>query len=123
MNICSFPVKKTLPVNPNHYDLALDILLLLGKYMQIQSKYFKGCSCVSTRSGRPLLNSSQRSSRILGSRTRHPSFCKSVFVDARVDGQYLQYAEDVYRSPGDALVLAMHILAGTAIGLHMGVQS
>ena len=53
MNICSFPIEKTLPINPNHYNFVLDILLLLGEYAQIQSKYFKGRLCVSTWSRCP----------------------------------------------------------------------
>src|SRR6266404_3833130 len=40
MIMCGFPVQKESSLDPNYYDYALDILLPLGEYAQIQSEYF-----------------------------------------------------------------------------------
>ena len=128
MIICGFPVEKATPVDPNHYDLALDILLPLGEYAQIQSEYFESrsgnlpkarswCFDVVRTSGTPEQLATLES--YFGKQdTTSQLHVRSVFADAGVDGRYSQYADDAcarigtlidtlpeFRSPkGDAVL-------------------
>lgn len=104
MIICGFPVEKASPTDPNHYDLALDILLPLGEYAQIQSEYFDSrsgdlpksrswCFDAVRTSGTPEQLATLESH--FGKQdTTSQLHVRSVFADAGVDGRYSQYAED-----------------------------
>ena len=110
MIICGFPVEKASPVDPNHYDLALDILLPLGEYAQIQSEYFESrsgdlpkgrswCFDAVRTSGTPEQLATLESH--FGKQdTTSQLHVRSVFTDAGVDGRYSQYAEDAYTRIG-----------------------
>lgn len=110
MIICGFPVEKTSPVDPNHYDLALDILLPLGEYAQIQSEYFESrsgnlakggswCFDVVRTSGTPeqLVTLESYFGKQDATSRLH---VRRVFAAAGVDGRYSQYAEDAYARIG-----------------------
>jgi farnesyl diphosphate synthase len=106
MITCGFPVEKASPVEPNQYELALDILLPLGEFAQIQSEYFDSrsgdllpgesrswCFDAVRTSGTPgqlATLESHFGKRDATSRLR----VRTVFADAGVDGRYSRYAQD-----------------------------
>jgi farnesyl diphosphate synthase len=121
MIICDFPVEKASPTDPNYYDLALDILLPLGEYAQIQTEYFESrsgnlpksrswCFDVVRTSG-----SSEQLATLeayFGKEdTTSQLHVRSVFAEAGVDTRYSQYAEDAYARI-DALIDALPELRG-----------
>jgi farnesyl diphosphate synthase len=106
MIICGFPVDKASPLDINHYDFALDILLPLGEYAQIQTEYFE------SRSGNLPKNRSWCFEIVRTSGTAEQLavleshfgkqdstsqlHVRSVFSSAGVDARYKVYADDAY---------------------------
>lgn len=116
MIVCGFPVERESPMDPNYYDFALDILLPLGEYAQIQREYFESrtgnlpkdrswCYDLIRSTGTPEQLST------LGSHfgkedTTSQLHIRSVFAEAGVDARYSLYVEDAYARIG-ALIDAL----------------
>lgn len=116
MIICGFPVEKASPMDINYYDFALDILLPLGEYAQIQTEYFESrsghlsksrCWCYdlvrSTGSPEQLATLDSHFGK---ENTTSQLHVRSVFAEAGVDARYSLYAEDAYNRIG-ALIDAL----------------
>ena len=104
MIICGFPVEKGLSLDPNYFDYALDILLPLGEYAQIQTEYFDSrtgnlpktrswCFDVIRTSGTPeqLATLEAHFGKPDPTSQLH---VRSVFADAGIDTRYAQYSTD-----------------------------
>jgi hypothetical protein len=116
MIICGFPVERESPMDPNYYDFALDILLPLGEYAQIQREYFESrtgnlpksrsrCYDLVRSTGTP------EQLAILDSHfgkedATSQLHIRNVFAEAGVDARYSLYAEGAYTRIG-ALVDAL----------------
>jgi len=116
MIICGFPVERASPTDLNYYDLALDILLPLGEYAQIQREYFESRTgnLPKERSWCYDLVRSTGSPEQLTTLDLHfgkeEATCqlhvRSVFAEAGVDVRYSLYAEGAYTRIG-ALIDAL----------------
>ena len=106
MITCGFPVEKASLLDPSYYDYALDILLPLGEYAQIQAEYFDSCKgnlpktrswCFDTvrTSGTPEQLATLETNFGKPDATSQ-SHVRSVFADAGIDTRYAQYSEDAY---------------------------
>ncbi|KAH9033467.1 farnesyl diphosphate synthase [Lactarius hengduanensis] len=106
MIMCGFPVENGPLADTNYYEYALDILLPLGEYAQIQTEYLDSCTgdlpknrswcfdavrtsgtpaqlaTLETHFGKP-----ERTSRL---------HVQTVFAEAGIDARYAQYSEDAY---------------------------
>jgi farnesyl diphosphate synthase len=116
MIFCGFPVEKASPVDINPYDFALDILLPLGEYAQIQTEYFESrsgnrpktrswCFDVVRTTGTPQQLATLES-HFGKPDTTSQLHVRSVFAEAGVDARYSTYAEDAYSRIG-ALIDAL----------------
>ena len=116
MIFCGFPVEKASPIDVNHYDFALDILLPLGEYSQIQTDYFESrsgnrpktrswCFDVVRTTGTPEQRATLES--YFGKQDATSQlYVRGVFAEAGVDARYSLYAEDAYARIG-ALIEAL----------------
>ncbi|KAI9439848.1 farnesyl diphosphate synthase [Lactarius indigo] len=127
MIMCGFPVEKGPLSDTSYYEYALDILLPLGEYAQIQTEYFDSCAgdipknrswCFDAvrTSGTPAqlatlethFGNPKRTSRL---------HVQTVFAEAGIDTRYAQYSADAY-SRISALIDALpewHNPSGDAI--------
>jgi hypothetical protein len=145
MIICGFPVESASPMGFNYYDFALDILLPLGEYAQIQEEYLesRAGSLSKSRSWCYDLVRSTGSPEQLAVLDAHLGkedatsqlHIRSVFAEAGVDARYSLYAEDAYtrvgalidalpevRSPSGDAVLAPAIFRALLEDLHTKVE-
>jgi farnesyl diphosphate synthase len=106
MIMCGFPVEKASLLDPSYYDYALDILLPLGEYAQIQAEYFDSCTgnlpknrswCfdVVRTSGTPeqLATLEAHFGKPGATSQLH---VRSVFAESGIDARYAQYSADAY---------------------------
>jgi len=106
MIICGFPVEKGSLLDPSYYDYALDILLPLGEYAQIQTEYFDGCKGNLPKTRSWCFDAVRASGTPEQLATLETHFGKpeatsqlhvrSVFADAGIDTRYAQYSADAY---------------------------
>ena len=110
MIVCGFPVERESPMDPNYYDFALDILLPLGEYAQIQREYFESrtgnlpkdrswCYDLIRSTGTPE-QLSTLDSHFGKEDTTSQLQIRSVFAEAGVDARYSLYVEDAYTRIG-----------------------
>jgi len=116
MIICGFPVERASLIDFNYYDLALDILLPLGEYAQIQREYYESrtgnvpkgrswCYDLVRSTGSPE-QLATLDSHFGKEDTTAQLHIRSVFAEAGVDARYLLYVEDAYTRIG-ALIDAL----------------
>ncbi|SRR6266478_326698 len=116
MIVCGFPVERASPMDFNYYDFALDILLPLGEYAQIQREYFESrtgnlpkgrswCYDLVRTTGSPEQLATLESHFGKEDITSQLHI-RSVFAEASVDARYSLYAEDAYTRIG-ALIDAL----------------
>ena len=116
MIICGFPVERASPIDFNYYDLALDILLPLGEYAQIQKEYYESrtgnvpkgrswCYDLVQSTGSPE-QLATLDSHFGKEDTTAQLHIRSVFAEAGIDARYLLYVEDAYTRIG-ALIDAL----------------
>ncbi|KAF8501534.1 farnesyl diphosphate synthase [Russula emetica] len=110
MIICGFPVERASAMDFNYYDFALDILLPLGEYAQIQREYFESrtgnlpkgrswCYDLVRSTGSPE-QLSTLDSHFGKEDTTSQLHIRSVFAEAGVDVRYSLYAEGAYTRVG-----------------------
>ncbi|KAN0132886.1 farnesyl diphosphate synthase [Lactarius tabidus] len=106
MIISGFPVEKGSLLDPSYYEYALDILLPLGEYAQIQTDYLDSCSGNVPKSRSWCFDAVRDSGTPEQLATLETHFGKpdatsqlhvrSVFADAGIDARYAQYSADAY---------------------------
>jgi farnesyl diphosphate synthase len=104
MIMCGFPVEKGSPLDPSYFDYALDILLPLGEYAQIQTEYFDSCTGNLPKTRSWCFDAVRTSGTPDQLATLETHFGKpdatsqlhvqSVFADAGIDTRYAQYSAD-----------------------------
>ena len=116
MIICGFPVEKASLLDPSYYDYALDILLPLGEYAQLQAEYFDSCRGNLPKTSSWCFDTVRTSGTPEQLTTLETHFGKpdatsqlhvrSVFADAGIDTLYAHFSEDAYSRIG-ALIEAL----------------
>jgi len=135
MIICGFPVEKASLLDPSYYDYALDILLPLGEYAQIQTEYLDSCTGNLPKTRSWCFDAVRASGTPEQLATLETHFGKpdatsqlhvrSVFADAGIDARYAQYSADAY-SRISALIDALPELrnpSGDAILCHAAFRT
>ncbi len=143
MIICGFPVEKGSLVDPSYFDYALDILLPLGEYAQIQAEYFDSCTgnLPKTRSWCFDAVRTSGTPEQLASLEAHfgkpdatsQLHVRSVFANAGIDMRYAQYSADAYsrisalidalpelRSPSGDAILRRDVFRALLEDIHDG---
>ena len=106
MIICGFPVEKESLLDPSYYDYALDILLPLGEYAQIQAEYLDSCTGNLPKTRSWCFDAIRTSGTPEQLATLDAHFGKpdmtsqlhvrSVFAESGIDARYAQYSTDAY---------------------------
>ena len=105
--LCGFPVEKVHESDPDYYKLALDILLPLGEYFQIQDDYldYAGTPEQIGKIGTDIMDN--KCSWCINTALAHASSTQRVILDAnygRKDAEAEARVKEVFREVGvDAL--------------------